>query len=1163
MASVSSLGLHQPTGLEYLIQEGLLPSEPAADSYTWQTVSCSGGRAPDDDELLITETCVVWCCGGIVRKSFRFEVEGEPVTQAILTYFVEKQDRNKAAKKEHIRPGYDASDSSLQKGRLPQNGSRQSKALVVFLRTQAHVYFLSGTSHVIHLPFEVEYAIAAPNGLIIQRRLQSDKAVSSSLKLPRVPPNSFISSQPQPWSAASSQLSTFSIASLGSPKQLHLPTSATGDLWDIPTFGEDSRWPRLFSLTDPLSELGLLVTTAQSSSNRRAPVKALALDPAEELIHITNRGEFTATQPDIQDPLILAVTLNRETSMYTVWRLTYVEQEDSSIQRQVGQSSVARRRSSLAPGTATGATTPVSSQYPFRESVGGAGLTITKTRREENIMEEKLDFASALDPDFEPNSVPRRKSRRVSSMLARADLSASHERSAFSELAGHQLTSNRRVDSLSSQHNRGSLGHHMNLDGRIHVTGSQLGGSISSFLEAPVDELLEELRAGGDFEGFINMGIDDDEFEGLKKEVIFTKIESFATEYSNVRFSNQHKPAKSQCKTFALAAPPCANDDPERSQIVICILDTEEKKLIVLPLNTRRHTNAAQVRLSKRKVGPKVDLLTVTAGEVTRAKGVLDACKLSDGEVSRILVLTETSDGHGELSLQAPWSLMMKIILPEKLSISNTGTLSHNASLWKKREGGLGRLFNHGPHTIRSLKNPLQRGTVDVVDEEGRLHQIRICMEPRSPLVKQVIDICRAILPGPKGGEAILVGWWNARHWLAYELSSEPEVEWSALVVVLFALILGAQEKSISSAYERRRRSKGFPRSSSGAQFNNESWRAMLSQEAIGGSPCPSWINNSGWSWLHDDRAFTTQPPSKGFNLQEQILGNAWDEYKFLPRHIKLARNFVSSSLGKAAFGGSGYMPTADGRSIEQRQRCLSDLVVGLHLLREEQKLSVTSVDSLGTGDASLSPVLGQMFRWLGWSTWAALYDVEDALMEGVGFESCMSFTSIRVWKSLTRLSALVFGTPQPFEPPGIYEWIETCLVTRNLVPFSTLGDTVATQSGAARSVKRWLSTPRTASFTRFFAKVKPESTSVDIVEALFSSGITTHVLDTLPEAIIVPLRESIVDCQAQPPVSWGNDLLRLVDREDVNMLLSPGQRKIIGYSSHLVNLLSSYKSIC
>jgi anaphase-promoting complex subunit 1 len=54
-----------------------------------------------------------------------------------------------------------------------------------------------------------------------------------------------------------------------------------------------------------------------------------------------------------------------------------------------------------------------------------------------------------------------------------------------------------------------------------------------------------------------------------------------------------------------------------------------------------------------------------------RAKGVIDACRLDDGNISRMLVLTETNDGFGELSLQAPWSVLMKVPLPTQFTITN------------------------------------------------------------------------------------------------------------------------------------------------------------------------------------------------------------------------------------------------------------------------------------------------------------------------------------------------------------------------------------------------------------------------------------------------------------------------------------------------------------
>src|SRR5450432_4086492 len=163
MASVTSLGLHQPTALPYLVQECLLPPDAPANTYTWQNIPSHDDSASGDDELLVTKTCVVWSRGGLVRKSFRFEVEEEPVTQAVLTYFPSERNKKHLAAQENKE--HPKSDSFEPLSDSKHSEKSRSKALVVFLKTQAHVYFLSGTSHVIHLPFEVEYVSPAPCGL--------------------------------------------------------------------------------------------------------------------------------------------------------------------------------------------------------------------------------------------------------------------------------------------------------------------------------------------------------------------------------------------------------------------------------------------------------------------------------------------------------------------------------------------------------------------------------------------------------------------------------------------------------------------------------------------------------------------------------------------------------------------------------------------------------------------------------------------------------------------------------------------------------------------------------------------------------------------------------------------------------------------------------------
>ena len=1124
MAAVTSLGLHQPTGLQYAIQERLLPADSPSSSYTWHNhFECDADLHSDDDELLVTSRCVIWSRGGVFRKSYKFDLEKEPVTQALMTTFPSVGPL--AAKDRKSYP-------------YTKSANVRSTAIVVFLKTQAHVYFLSGTSHVIHLPFEVESASAAPNGLIIQRKLRVDNLVAASLKFPRVPPNSFVSSQPQPWSAASSQQSTFSIADLGSPKQMPLPPKSTlKDLWDPPALKNDSNWPRLFSLSDPLAEMGLVVAQIlkpEGRGHRRSSTKIMTLDTAEEILHVSRRGDISPGDSDSSITLVL--TLNRETSMYTVWKLSYVGQESGSHDKQRAASGTStRRRSSFVPGTGTGATTPVpNSQQTFRESFGGNALGIAPKRgskAEDLMMDKSVDLALALDPDFDSAAVPRRKSRRVSSMLARADLSASHERSAFSDLAtGHQHVAARRGESLGSQHGRTSTGAFAGVNGQGFSQGPHFNHSINSFLEAPVDNLLDELKAGGDFEGFHNMGLDDEEFDALRQEIVLTQIWSVPTEHGNVRYSSQHLPAKSQFKIFTLTAPGSVTDEQQGNTIVICVLDPDEKRLVVLTLYAKSHKSAKyDVNEPQNSAKSGKDIVVVSPGLVTRAKGVIDACRIDDGNISRILVLTETPDGYGELSLQAPWSVLMKVPLPVKFTISNIRNLGHDATPSAKREGGFKRVLSRGPRGLHGLRNSRRQGLVDLVDDEGRMHQLHILLRPRNPHVNKVIDVCRAVVPGPRGGEGILVTWWNVMQWLRLESIDAVDAEWTALVITLFSMVLSLNKtmKPVQNRTHVKRKSRsGLLRSSSGADL--ESWELMLSQETSNGNPSPSWAENRGWKWLNDEDDKHLSP-TNDLNPSNPIFMQDFSENRtFLRKHVTHARAFVSSTLGQSSIPGT--LPAAGNGNPESRKTALVDIIIGLHLLHEEQKLDTTMVDSFSTGALSLSPVLGQIARWLGWANWVNIYDVEDASLLDLDYDAESSIDS---------------PPQEPFECPSIYNWIQASLTTRAWTPFFTLSELVATRSSKfVGNAGLWSTlTPRTLLFEQFFSSMHNNWSSTQFVEALSSAGMDTQLLETLPEAVLAPLQEAIVQCQTEPPTTWSKDLLAIVGREDVNMLLSPGQR--------------------
>jgi anaphase-promoting complex subunit 1 len=1125
MAAVTSLGLHQPTGLQYAVQEGLLPPEPPSSSYSWHNYTDGDvGKSFDGDELLVTPRCVIWSRGGIFRKSYRFDLENEPVTQALLTEFPSVGPLTKDGKGLHEKP--------------------RSTAIVVFLKTQAHVYFLTGTSHVIHLPFEVESASAAPNGLIIQRKLRADNLAAGSLKFPRVPPNSFVSSQPQPWSAASSQQSTFSIADLGAPMQMPLPyTSTLKDLWDPPALKKDLNWPRSFSLSDPLAEMGLVVAQppkSESRGHRRSSTKISALDTAEEILHISHRGEFNK---DTEHPLVLALTLNRETSHYSVWKLSYIGQESVARQKQrVTSGATTRRRSSFVPGATTGATTPVlSSQQTVRESFGGNAQVLgvkKRSKQDDTSKDTGVDFASTLDPDFENSTIPRRKSRRVSSMLARADLSASHERSAFSDLATVHATA-RRGESMGSQHARTSTGG-FGVGGQGHSQGSQFNNSISSYLEAPVDDLLDELRAGGDFEGFHNMGLDDAEFDALSNEIILTKVGSVPAEHSNIRYSSQHMSAKGQCKIFTLTAPASAEVDQTGKEIVICILDPDEKRLLVLTLHVKNHKSARIDHNDTKMEEKNVDV--VTLGPVMRANNVIDACRLDDGQISRILALTETSDGFGELSLQAPWSTRMKVSLPGKFIISNIRNLGHSVVPRAKREGGFKRVLSQGPRALRGLRNSKSRGFVDLVDDEGKMHQLQILLEPRNPHVRRILEVCSAVVPAPRAGEGVLVAWWNVMQWLRLESIEAVDSEWTALVVTLFSLIIRLNNTSKQPQHRTQSKRKprtGLLRSSSGAQEDLESWEIMQTREASNGTPFPSWAENRGWKWVtNDDHSEIVKDYETPFPV---FTTNREGKDSFLHEHAKLARDFSATTFGQSVISTS--LPTSGNETYESQKAALADIFVGLHLLREEQRLDTMTSDSLSSGIVSLTPVLSQIARWFRWESWVAAYDVEEALLLETDYDLEVP---------------LDFSVPQPFACPGIYSWIQTCLTTKSSTPFVTLPELVNNRSTAStrytQDLDHWSRlTPRTLLFAKFFSSIRSDWSAAQFVEGLSAAGMDLFLLETLPEAVLAPLQEAIVECQTEPPTTWSKDLLAIVGREDVNMLLSPGQRPRHALSTLLV----------
>lgn len=76
----------------------------------------------------------------------------------------------------------------------------------------------------------------------------------------------------------------------------------------------------------------------------------------------------------------------------------------------------------------------------------------------------------------------------------------------------------------------------------------------------------------------------------------------------------------------------------------------------------------------------------------------------------------------------------------------------------------------------------------------------------------------------------------------------------------------------------------------------------------------------------------------------------------------------------------------------------------------------------------------------------------------------------------------------------------------------------------------------------RLFVQLKPRRSPAETVEAIYKAGITLKVMETLPEALLAPVRDAIARCQPRPPMTWTTELFELVDRSDMNLIRTSGK---------------------
>ena len=1177
MASTRSLGLHEPSAVSYLVSERILPQDPSDDQYQWTTcVDETGLTGPADDEVVWTKHCAVWSRAGMVKRVFRMDPEKEDIRHVLFTQFassgaprpvgntgfnppraaglgtttnVQGGPAKRTGKDTNGHPGSTLNLHGENQTAViapEQSKEKLARALVVVLKSQAHIYFIAGNSHTIPLPFEVESVFATPRGLLFQRRIADHNAESQQHT---APPNSFMTTSMFDPGASQSSIPPPPPVSKGKGPtiKLTLPQSSSSPS------GSGSDLPRVFSLVDPHSEMGLVVTSQSShwmkssvSSAKRRPSGLDVLDSSDEIIYISPKDEFAGFNQVPTNPLILVVTVNSTTGLFTVWTARYRDEEDSASlkgkARRQTEGARSNRRSShfgVTPGTATPAARPT------RESFGPWTENWNASQPPDSKNGDGEDLASRIAQDFGDVGVPLKTSRRVSSLLARTDLATSQDRTTFTDLATGSQTSTMHHggfrQSMGGASMRGSFG--FNPRASLPPATGSVYSTAGSFVDAPVDRLLEELNHDMLSEGFENIALRESA-SGLPEELLLSKVESFSSGFTGSFNSSSQQTSPRHLKVCTLTSSDYGNpQNGNATSVAVCILDQDSQTMSVVNLRAERvavskNRKFATANSKKTKKSERRPLLVHAVG-IQHVPNVEDVNRVTDGETSRILTLSSSHNGQRELSLQTLWGSPIKVDIPTPLQLYEPHGVSTTKNLGRSRESGANRIIASSDLVFLRFDHACSNGKVDLVDTEKRRHRLQIRMEPRNEHVKKVLKVCKFVLrDSEKAGDGILVGWWEAMKWLRGKEEIENDLEWTAMVVTLFSLAMPfIKQSDTQTPAKRTRRKKSLLRSSSGSYVDLESWEAMLDLESAASGVVAPWMMNNSWGWIVEKDA-SEGPASRDTSRsskadQLNASRSTYRQNSYLTRCISLSREFLQSSQGARASGPDGFLPISGAFPESTRCSALGTILVGLHLLREEGKLSTYDTEESRAPLGLLAPVLAQLGGWLGWQSWnwspEAYFGTEIASLERWQFED-------------TRITLLNVPA-EPFPPPSIFALLIDAPNQTNGT-FLTLLDLVNAADRVPRKGRMWREcfniTPRTLALVGFLSDAPKVSTPVEKIKLLYRWGLTKSMIDTFPEGISAPLYETVMQCQIEASTSWNATLLELIDREDLYMSMNP-----------------------
>ncbi|KAJ3758130.1 hypothetical protein EV360DRAFT_83363 [Lentinula raphanica] len=289
------------------IKNALRGSSVSAPSAVYSSRVSIGGKDYPEQELTWNDNNVVLSVGGVVRKKWSFEIEGQPVQWACIgwleendsfppKYFAERLDS--ASRSPSERPTFGPFFHANQKSRIPP-AKRDAKvsAVFVFLRSIGKVYFDSGFEHTFALPFIVRKAWpVTPHGLLIQRVLEPAELYEAELAGEDVLPTIFCLSNP-----------------FAEPSAVGLTSGIVGNAGSTTLKDEDE--------------------------NSTKPLKPVS--PHEVILWTSHSGP--------NSPHEIIVTIDTEKRRLTIWRYVYIKPKDSPIplSRKRSQNLAHKKRQSM------------------------------------------------------------------------------------------------------------------------------------------------------------------------------------------------------------------------------------------------------------------------------------------------------------------------------------------------------------------------------------------------------------------------------------------------------------------------------------------------------------------------------------------------------------------------------------------------------------------------------------------------------------------------------------------------------------------------------------------------------------------------------------------------------------------------------------------------